>query len=192
MFYNCSSNLGNVLTQTNCRSTTQYCQTKALFYIVPREALLYYRVWMHIYDDYIKKKPTEWSDSFREWWIYKIFMLCGLCLAWVEKKFFNSRSGAERILPIYHEVVCQSEQIWSINRMLQSRLDTLAITFWRSSATVYFLYDMQCIQTILLMNEENINAFIKLKFDEAFRPSFNQPSRDASGQKHNLKTKLTE
>lgn len=56
MFYNCSSNLGNVLTQTNCRSTTQYCRTKALFYIVPRGALLYYRVWMHIYDDYIKKK----------------------------------------------------------------------------------------------------------------------------------------
>lgn len=28
-----------------------------------------------------------------------------------KKIFFNSRSGAERILPIYHEVVCQSEQI---------------------------------------------------------------------------------
>lgn len=88
MFYNCSQNLGNVLTQTNCRSTTQYCRTKALFYIVPRGALLYYRVWMHIYDDYIKKKP-KWSDAFRGWWIYKIFMLCGLCLAWVEKNLLQ-------------------------------------------------------------------------------------------------------
>lgn len=146
---------------------------------------------MHIYDDYIKKTKMVWLFQ-RMMDLQDFYALWPVPCMGRKKIFFYSRSGAERILPIYHEVVCQSEQIWSINQMLQSRLDTLAITFWRSSATVYFLYDMQCIQTILLMNEENINAFIKLKFDEAFRPSFNQPSRDASGQKHNLKTKLTE
>lgn len=38
---------------------------------------------------WLYKKKTLWSDSFREWWIYKIFMLCGLCLAWVEKKILQ-------------------------------------------------------------------------------------------------------
>lgn len=121
-------------------------------------------------------------------WLYKqsffqtmmdlqCLMLWVLCLAWI-KRIFNSRSGPERILPIYHLVVYQT--IWFINQMLQNRLDTLAITFWRSSASVYILYSMQFIQTILLMNEElsmhSLNLNLMKLSDHLFISQVETPS----------------